>query len=205
VAVERYGARQRAITSAELVRENGETRLYNSLQVRTYTQPAEIGELIDAIARERVQVEVWLPKARLDGQYFDLRVVVIGGRPEHFVVRQSRSPMTNLHLGNRRGNREAFLARIEAADWFAVQQTCLRVMECFPCTLYAGIDVALLPNFRDHAVLEVNAFGDLLPGIEVDGRDTYTAEVEALQRCLSPFAAARAAANGMSQGAGHGD
>ena len=38
------------------------------------------------------------------------------------------------------------------------------------------------PGFRRHAVAEVNAFGDLLPGLLVDGRDTYAAQLEAL-RC----------------------
>jgi hypothetical protein len=35
-------------------------------------------------------------------------------------------------------------------------------------------------DWSRHAVAEVNAFGDLLPGLLVDGRDTYAAQLAAL-------------------------
>ena len=72
--------------------------------IRRYHQAAEVADLIDALAREGVQVEEWLPKAGLDESVFDLRVVVIGGEARHAVVRMGPGPMTNLHLGNRRGD-----------------------------------------------------------------------------------------------------
>ena len=34
---------------------------------------------------------------------------------------------------------------------------------CFPKSLYAGIDLRISPDYQHHQVLEVNAFGDLLP------------------------------------------
>ena len=36
------------------------------------------------------------------------------------------------------------------------------------------------PGFRRHAVAEVNAFRDLLPGLEVAGRDTYAEQIAAV-------------------------
>ena len=45
--------------------------------------------------------------------------------------------------------------------------------------LYAGVDVCVTRRKRVPYVLEVNAFGDLLPRVLVDGRDTYTAEIVA--------------------------
>jgi hypothetical protein len=46
--------------------------------------------------------------------------------------------------------------------------------------------VAVLPGYRRHAVLEVNAFGDLLPGVlDPFERDTYMAEIEELVRSPS--------------------
>jgi hypothetical protein len=53
-------------------------------------------------------------------------------------------------------------------------------MACFPASMYAGLDLLLTPGFRRHAVLEVNAFGDLLSGVLHDGADTYEAELRAL-------------------------
>ena len=96
-----------ADTTVEMVRLPGGLRLYNSRRIRRYQGPGEIAELIDALCRERVHVEQWIPKAGLDGMAFDLRVVVIAGRARHIVPRLSSSPMTNLHLKNRRGDVEA--------------------------------------------------------------------------------------------------
>ncbi len=50
----------------------------------------------------------------------------------------------------------------------------------FPTSHYAGVDLLFTPSYRHHAVLEINAFGDLLPGILCDGLDTYEAELSAL-------------------------
>jgi hypothetical protein len=59
--------------------------------------------------------------------------------------------------------------------------TCERVMrECFPGSLHGGVDLLISSDFRRHAVLEVNAFGDLLPGVTCDGVDTYAAEIAAV-------------------------
>jgi hypothetical protein len=55
--------------------------------------------------------------------------------------------------------------------------------KCFPDCLYAGFDVLIEPDFRTAWILEVNAFGDLLPRTLHEGRDTYEWEIEAaLQR-----------------------
>jgi hypothetical protein len=135
---------------------------------------------VDALCRERVQVEEWIPKAGLDGQTFDLRVVVIAGQAQQVVVRLSRSPMTNLHLKNQRGDLSALLDRMGAEAWQAARRTCERAVALFPGSLYAGVDLLIAPGYRRHAVLESNAFGDLLPGITHGGLDTYAAEISAL-------------------------
>jgi hypothetical protein len=59
-------------------------------------------------------------------------------------------------------------------------ETCARVAGCFPGSLQVGVDLMFLVGWRRHAVAEVNAFGDLLPGVLVDGRDTYAEQVHAL-------------------------
>lgn len=188
VALYRNGKRHRAVTTADLVRENGEIRLYNSLRPRCYTDEDEIQAVINTLCRQRVHVEEWLPKASLGKATFDLRVVVIGGIARHVVVRQSHGPMTNLHLGNRRGDVVELRKRMGAERWSEMLATCERTMQLFPDTLYAGIDVCLSPGFHRHAVLEVNAFGDLLPDVLCDGKDTYTAEVEAVLNQLEATA-----------------
>lgn len=180
VAFAADGRRQLAITTVEAVRDAGELRLYNSRVIRRVDDDGEVAELIDALARERVHVERWVPKAGIDGHAFDLRVVVIAGRPEHIVVRMSRGPITNLHLGNRRGDRETVQARMSPVAWRSAMDSCARAAATFPGCLHAGVDLLIAPGFRRHAVLEVNAFGDLLHGVTSRGLDTYSAEISAL-------------------------
>lgn len=178
LAYQTNGARHQAITTVEVTRVGGELRLYNSRRLRTYQNLGEIAELIDALCRQRVHVEQWMPKAGYDGRTFDLRVVVIAGTARHTVARMSRGPMTNLHLLNQRGDAEAIRARMGERAWRGARQACERAMGCFPGSLYAGIDLLIAPGFQRHAVLEINAFGDLLPGALWQGQDTYASEIE---------------------------
>ncbi len=172
-----------AITTVERVREDGQTLLYNSRKIRHYTRREEIADIINILTAEGVQVEEWLPKAHLQGCGFDLRVVVINGEAQHIVVRLGKSPMTNLHLGNERGDTEEFLAKVGVENWKIMKQTCEAAAALFPNSLYCGIDLLIAPDFQNHVILEINAFGDLLPGITWNGMDTYTSEVQAI---LSP-------------------
>jgi glutathione synthase/RimK-type ligase-like ATP-grasp enzyme len=180
VALAIAGGRVRATTSVELVRCGRGVRLYNSLRVRTYDDERDVTAIVDAICADGVHVERWLPKAGLDGRVIDLRVVVIAGRPTHAVVRASRSPLTNLHLGNRRGDVTRLRAAMGEQTWVLAMATCVRAAACFPRTLQVAVDLLLAPSWRRHAVAEVNAFGDLLPGVLASGRDTYAEQVDAV-------------------------
>ena len=177
VAYQTDGRRHQATTTVETARQNGELRLYNSRRIRIYRDRREIAELINALCRHRVHVEKWLPKAGFDNRTFDLRVVVIAGRACHTVARLSRSPMTNLHLLNERGDEDAVREKVGRAVWDAAMRNCELAMECFPGSLYAGIDLLFTPDYRRQVVLEVNAFGDLLPGVFWQGLETYAAEL----------------------------
>jgi hypothetical protein len=140
VAYQTDGRRHQATTTVETLRQNGALCLYNSRRIRVYRDWREIAELIDALCRHRVHVEQWLPKAGFDNRTFDLRVVVIAGRACHTVTRLSRSPMTNLHLLNDRGDLNAMREGIGQAAWDAAMRNCELAMECFPESLYAGVD-----------------------------------------------------------------
>lgn len=181
VALAIAGGRVRATTSVELTRCGRSVRLYNSLRVRTYDDERDVAAVVDALCADGVHVERWFPKAGLDGRAIDLRVVVIAGRPTHAVVRASRSPLTNLHLGNRRGDLGRLRAAMGERAWAAAMSTCVRAAACFPRTLHVAVDLLLAPAWRRHAVAEVNAFGDLLPGVLAAGRDTYAEQVDAVR------------------------
>ncbi|MEV4508728.1 STM4014 family protein [Dactylosporangium sp. NPDC049525] len=174
-------------------------RLYNELRVRHYTDERTVAAIIDRLAADSLpaagglHVERWLPKASHDGLVFDLRVLVVAGRVSHVVVRTGRSPMTNLHLGNARGDLPGVRAAVGEERWAAAMRTCEAAAACFPGSLHVGVDLMFGRDYGTHAVAEVNAFGDLLPGLLVNGRDTYAAELDALLsgRFTAPPAATR--------------
>ena len=158
-----------------------EIRLYNTRRIRKLESQREIAQVVDALCRQRVHVEQWIPKAGYDNRVFDLRVVVIGGQAMHTVARLSHSPMTNLHLLNERGDLPAILERIGPEPWLAAQHTCEQAANLFE-SLYSGIDLLFTTDYRHHAILEMNAFGDLLPGLLYHDQDTYSAEILAALR-----------------------
>ncbi|MCX4966032.1 STM4014 family protein [Streptomyces sp. NBC_00654] len=186
LAVETAGpGRVRASTSVE---RDAEGRLFNSLRVRRYETEHEVAAIVDALAPDGLHVERWLPKASQRGRAADLRVVVVAGRATHAVVRTSRSPMTNLHLGGVRGDLDEVRAAVAAAggSWPEALAMCERAAACFPRTLCVGVDLLPATGWRRFAIGEVNAFGDLLPGLTglpgsgAEGLDTYAAQVAAV-------------------------
>ncbi|GAB2879278.1 hypothetical protein GCM10022245_13070 [Streptomyces mayteni] len=181
LAVEAAAGRIAATTSVE-VAPGG--RLHNSLRVRRLTDERVIAGIVDTLAPEGLHVERWLPKATLQGRSADLRVLVVAGRATHAVVRTSRHPLTNLHLGGARGDLAA--VRAVAGDrWASALDVCERAAGCFPGTLCVGVDLLPATGWRGFAVGEVNAFGDLLPGLTglpggvAEGLDGYTAQLAA--------------------------
>ncbi|WP_276485490.1 STM4014 family protein [Paraflavitalea pollutisoli] len=180
VAFRKLGTRVQAITSVELVRNGAEVSLYNSRRVRTYTQEEDIAALVDRLVGEQVFAEAWLPKATLQQRYFDVRVLVINGRARHMVVRSSATIITNLHLGNRRADPRECIDLIGQEAWHAIQRTAEQAAACFPNSLYLGVDVLLTADHRRCFVLEVNAFGDLLPNLLHEGDTCYEAEIRSV-------------------------
>jgi glutathione synthase/RimK-type ligase-like ATP-grasp enzyme len=180
------GDKQQAVTSIELKREDNRVRLFNSLKLKTYTDQADIETIIDRVLTENAIVEQWLNKATIKDQYFDLRVLVIAGHARHIVVRKSKQVITNLHLGNKRGSLEELVATIGEEKLAEVRSLAEQAAACFPDSLYCGIDILVAADKKDIRVLEVNAFGDLLPNVWHQDKNCYEAEVEALMNTVNP-------------------
>lgn len=104
---------------------------------------------------------------RVDGQRFDLRVVVIRDGPCLPIFRRSVHPVTNLYLGGRRADPEAcrrVLGRARYLDGIDLARDAASVTGA----RVVGVDVV----FDDIGayVLELNPFGDFFPGwTDADG------------------------------------
>ena len=139
----------------------------------------DVAVLIDALGGLGAYAESWLPKAGWRGKTYDLRIVMIAGRVCQTVMRTSDGPLTNLHLGNLRGDVAELMETLPSSSRERAWETCQTVANAFPRSLYCGIDLMFTPRLDKHAVLEVNAFGDLLPNVLCDGLDTYGTELHA--------------------------
>lgn len=153
--------------------------IFNHLGVLRYARRADIARLVDAIAAQGAYAERWTPKPAVPGsrdRHYDLRVVASGGRARQRIARISRTPMTNLHLGNARA----------APDWLseiqlgALEDLTARAAAAFPRSGSIGFDLTI--GARDAHVFEANAFGDLLPGLRFDGLTTYEDQARLARR-----------------------
>ena len=177
--------RKQLIAPLQIRSKSGRPILVNSLKVCTYTAPLDIQLILETLLPHGMIVERWIPKLTLPGGAVDLRVLVVAGEARHWVVRQSRSPMTNLHLGNQRGDEAALQEAIGTARLNDAFRLAEQAAACFPNSLYAGIDI-LIDSHHRAFVGEVNAFGDLLPRLTHRGESAYTAIARACyaQCCL---------------------
>jgi hypothetical protein len=153
-------------------------RLYNSRRLRTYTRSEDIDGLLSFLLREGSHVEARVPKATLDGAFFDCRVLVVAGEPAFVVVRTSPNEITNLHLGGKRGDPAALTRAAPRGVYEAALESARRVFAAHEC-LHIGVDVMFERGFTGHRVLEANAFGDLFPGLSREGLSVYEWEIRA--------------------------
>lgn len=150
---------------------------FNNLRLSHYQTPTDVARALAFVLEQGAQVERAVPKARLDGAYFDCRVLCIAGEPRFIVVRQNRHPITNLHLGGWRGSVDALRAALRPGAWEAMLATCRKVAALYR-SLHVGLDVLFEEDFGQHRVIEANAFGDLLPNLSLDGRSVYRWEID---------------------------
>lgn len=172
----RKTGKAQAHTTMELVRRGPDCLFYNSLKLKKYFQIKDLTDIIDFLFREGAYIEPWITKAQCDDGVFDLRVLAISGRRQHSVARVSKTPITNLHLGNQRCTIEDL--NLSPEVWQKIDSLTANVMKTFNKSLYSGLDI-LLPRTQHQkpVLLEANAFGDLLPGLLHKGHSSYHSEL----------------------------
>lgn len=161
---------QQATTTARLVREAHGARLFNHKRVSRYERPEDIREVIDRIAADGAYAEGWIAKPRCGVGHFDLRVLALRGLPAQRVARISGQTMTNLHLDAQREDPQRLLS---AQALHEIEQTVARAAAAFAHSQVIGFDI--VPQRAGARVLEANAFGDLLPGLQWRGLDPHEA------------------------------
>lgn len=178
VALRSHGGRW-AATSAMAAHSESRGEWVTTKRLRRLTDSVQIGNLVRAICREGAVLQPWQVKASCPLGVYDLRALAFNGCMRHVVGRASRGPITNLHLDNR---------RIAAADlqrwagpeaWLRLEALVAQVAQVFPDNGMVACDILVSPEWRQLQVIEVNGWGDLLPGIEDAGEDPYLAGIRA--------------------------
>jgi hypothetical protein len=159
----------------------GGDELYNTRRLRTL-QGERAERVLAFLLGEGAQIELSIEKARLDGQPFDLRVLVIGDEPAFVVPRSSRGgPFTNLHLGGARAELDRVRALLGERAWDEAMDAALRVGRLHE-VLHLGVDVVVESGTGSPYVVEANAFGDWLLGLPTHEREVMELEARSAGR-----------------------
>jgi hypothetical protein len=154
---------------------------YSTRRLRTY-RGDDLRAVLGFLLAEGACVQRGIRMARIDGMNCDLRVVVVYGRPAFTVFRLSPLPMTNLHLGGRRGDLARCRAAVPTRAWLDALDSCAEAAQLYRCAV-TGVDLLFENGFLRHFVPEVNAFGDFFPGLLDDtGRSAHRIEIEETAR-----------------------
>ncbi len=152
---------------------------YNTRSLRRM-RGDELTTVLRFLAHEGLFLQRGIAMAQLEGQNFDVRVLCVARKPVATIFRLSSSPMTNLHLGGRRGDPARCRAAIPTRHWLDAMDHCVEAASCFD-SLVVGVDLLFERGLRQHHILEVNAFGDFFPGwVDSRGRSIYELELDAL-------------------------
>ena len=135
-------------------------QLINTKKLYRIEDSAQIRSLLDKILSMETMIERWYPKADYQGKKYDLRVVWQFGKVDFVVARQSKGPITNLHLNNQALAVEKLHLSVEKQEEIA--GLCTGAMELFPALSSAGIDIMLEKNTLEPLIIEINGQGDLL-------------------------------------------
>lgn len=161
--------------------ERDDDRWFNTRKLIRLDARAEIDGVLELIVREGAHVERAIELARLDDRRFDLRVLVVAGEPAFVIARQSRHPMTNLHLGGTRADLARVRALVPKAKWDEAMHLAVRCAELYEC-FHLGVDIGFEAGTFTPYVFEANAFGDFLPRLKRDGLSVMAWQLRARSR-----------------------
>ena len=163
-------------------------RVRAGASVERLTDHRQIARIAAALWPLGIHAEQWIAKAGVDGRTADLRMVCTRSGAPFGVLRLSRSPITNLHLQADRAPAERLFDLMAPEAVEAVQHTCARVMHQIPGAGMLGIDVAVHADLARHSVLEVNAFGDHIRSVRIDGETPQDRQLRELSEEMADAA-----------------
>lgn len=156
----------------------GKKIFYSNNKVNCFEDKNKVKELIHWVLVNGAHIEEWIPKATYQGASFDTRAFVLQDKAEYLISRLSKSPITNLHLGNQRMESKAILSKEQVAT---IATAAEKVMKLFNQSTFAGIDIVCSTGFRPY-VIDVNPFGDFFHNLLGTEDNVHYLEIKAAIR-----------------------
>ncbi|VTS07155.1 STM4014 family protein [Tuwongella immobilis] len=167
------------------IHRDAQGRLHNTRQLEWIDETQTL-ELLEVLIAEGLIVTRGIRPARIDETPFDVRVILIGGQVTHAQFRLSHQPLTNLHLGGRRGDRARCEAAIPRRAWLDGLAQCQKAAESLAAHI-VGIDLLFEQTSWRPILLECNAFGDWIPNLlDSQGRSIHRAGLDSLPFARNP-------------------
>lgn len=156
--------------------------IHNTKRINRLSVEKEIIPLAEAVIQTEAILEEWIPKAQLQGENYDLRVVCRESEIDYIVVRCSKGSITNLHLNNKAHwwNELSLSEEVRQQIYFqcqeAVQSLDLR---------YAGVDVLIERGTDIPYIIEVNGQGDHVYQDMFAHNSIYTQQIKNIKRNIT--------------------
>lgn len=160
-------------TSLNCETREGKTIFYSNNKVNYFEDKDKIKILIDWVLLNGAHIESWIPKASYEGYSFDTRAFVMDKKSEYLISRLSKTPITNLHLRNKRMESGDIISR---ENIHRISKAAEDVMKVFDKSLYAGIDVVCSKGYKPY-IIDVNPFGDLFHNLLGTDKNTHYLEI----------------------------
>ncbi len=151
---------------------------FNTRRLR-HVRGEELHAVLGFILNQGACVQEGIRMAQIDGQNFDVRVVTLNTRPAGTIFRLSSNPMTNLHLGGRRGDTDRCRSEIPRRLWLDALDACTEAAALYQTTM-VGFDLLFERGYHRFFLLEANAFGDFVPDwVTPEGHSLHHLEIAA--------------------------
>ena len=153
--------------------------IHNTKRINRLSVEKEIIPLAEAVIQTEAILEEWIPKAQLQGENYDLRVVYRESEIDYIVVRCSKGSITNLHLNNKAHwwNELSLSEEVRQQIYFQCQEA-VQSLDL----QYAGVDVLIERGTDIPYIIEVNGQGDHVYQDMFAHNSIYTQQIKNIKK-----------------------
>lgn len=153
--------------------------IHNTKRINRLSVEQEIIPLAEAVIQTEAILEEWIPKAQLQGENYDLRVVCRESEIDYIVVRCSKGSITNLHLNNKAHwwNELSLSEEVRQQIYFQCQEA-VQSLDL----QYAGVDVLIERGTDIPYIIEVNGQGDHVYQDMFAHNSIYTQQIKNIKK-----------------------